>query len=405
MILNFHGGARPKERTLYGKQKIKYISSCSAVCLDASKNASVKAAAGQRVARGSLLGENDGTPVYSSIAGQFRGIAEIEGNKYFVVIANGESCEERIFSPETRSLTELSHSDIIESAKNFAIYDSRSGKPLWKMLESAEKCRRIVIDCTESAPESAINYRLCIEKAKSLVGGAKILIRAMDALKCVFTIEHYRNASFEELGKYATDEKLFAAAEMDEKYPYLDSVIMDALYLKALSPDETALDHGIFIVGAEAAIALYDAMVSGMPQLDRYIGLCTGSTANGGSFCVPRGITMHDLTELAEVDGDKMLVENSLLSGGLMGGAITDKTRAVIAATPQKTPRAECISCGKCISACPARLFPNDILSEKNSRRLRKLCVACGACRYVCPSGIPLSDLINKNIYSEEVQS
>lgn len=403
MILNFHGGARPKERTLYGKQKIKTINSCSAICIDAGSDSEQLCASGTSVARGALLGTSFETPVYSSVSGQFRGIAEIEGNRYFVVISDGNEREERIFEPETRVITELSKEDVIESARNFAIFDSRTGAPLWKLLQTAKKCRRIVIDCTEPDAASAISYRLCIEKAKSLVGGAKVLLRATDALKCVFAIEHYRKNAIEEIAKYATDEKLFAAAALDEKYPYLDTTLMHALYLKTLARGETPLDHGILIIGAEAATALYDAMASGMPQLDRYITFCAKTIANGGNFCVPRGMTLHEITKLCGgLEKDALLIENSLLSGKPAGGALSDKTRALISATAKKAPRAECISCGKCIEACPARLFPNDILSAKDNRRLKKLCVSCGACSFVCPSGIPLLDLISENRFSDK---
>lgn len=402
MILNFHGGARPAERTLYGKQKIKLINSCSAICIEASDDAKPSCASGATVARGALIGNSFDTPVYSPVSGQFRGIAEIEGGRYFVVISDGSGRIERIFKPEDRAITSLTGEDVIESARNFAIFDSRTGIPLWKLLQTAKKCRRIVIDCTEPDAASAISYRLCLEKAKSLVGGAKVLLRATDALKCIFAIEHYRRGAIDEIAKYATDEKLFAAAELDEKYPYLDSTLMHALYLKTLAPSETPLDHGILIIGAEAAVALYDAMISGLPQLDRYISLCTGALADGGNLCVPRGMTLHEITKTCgKLDKDKLLIENSLLSGRPAVGAISDKTRALISADSKKTPRAECIACGKCIDACPVRLFPNDILSVKDNRRLKKLCVACGACSFVCPSGIPLLDLISENRFAD----
>lgn len=402
MILNFHGGARPKTRTLYGKQKIKTVDACSAVCIPASENSSLLCSAGALVARGTLLGSSFETPVYSPISGQFRGIAELEGAKYFVVIGDGEGRTAQAFPPETRAITDLSLDDITECARKLAIFDSRTGQPLWKMLQSAQKCRRIVIDCTEPDAASAISYRLCLEKAKSLVGGAKILLRATDALKCVFTLEHYRKNAIEEIAKYATDEKLFAAAELDEKYPYLDLTIMHALYLKNLAHGETPLDHGIFIVGIEAAVALYDAMLSGIPQLDRYISYCTKSLANGGNLCVPRGITLREIIKQCGVEKNTLLIENSLLFGRPVGGALSDKTRALITASPKKAVRAECISCGKCIEACPARLYPNDVLFAKDNRRLKKLCVECGACSFVCPSGIPLLDLIRENKFGNK---
>lgn len=397
MVLDFIGGAKPEKRTRFGKSKINNVN-CSTICLKAENGAKAVIRAGQEVARGDILGESNGMPVYASIAGVFKGILEIEGAKYFVVMNNGENGEVCINEPETRALTQLTPDDIIESAKKFAIADTRSGLPLWKLLTAANgNCRRLVIDCTETDPASAVNYRLCIEQAKNIVGGAKVLLRASGALKCVFAAEYYRNAAFSALTEYATDEKLFTTAALNEKYPYGDRAIMYALYLKTLKRDQTALDEGVLIVSPETAAALYTAMVSGMPQLDRYICVCGDGIKKGGNLKLPRGITLHDIIEICGgLEKGGFLVENSLLSGQPIGGALSDGTSTLIAAKPKKKVRLQCVSCGKCADVCPMKLLPNEILTLDSGEVIEN-CIACGACEYICPSGIPLLRLIQKH--------
>ena len=405
MVLKFTGGAKPLRRTLYGKQKIKNIENCSVSCIPAESGARAAIAPSTNVKRGSLLGDNNGTPVYASVGGVFRGIATIEGNRYFVVMANPKEKEiTRYYQPETRSITDLTREDIIESAKKFAVIDSRSGQPLWKMLENAgDRCNRLVVDCTESDAESAINYRLCIEKAKSIVGGSKVILKAIGALKCVFAAEYYRNSAFKALSEFATDSKLFALAQLDEKYPYTDVTIIDALYIKTIEKGQTSLDLGVLIIAPETAIALYDAMVSGMPQLDRYISLCVDDAQKGGNVCLPRGTTLHDINDyVGGLKKGHIFVENSLLSGKKAYGAIGDKTRAIISVKSKKTVRLSCISCGKCAEACPVRLMPNEAIFAKNKEELKKYCIACGACEFVCPSNIPLLSLIQEDETDKE---
>ncbi|MBO5869367.1 MAG: hypothetical protein J6Q89_01330 [Clostridia bacterium] len=398
MILNFTGGARPNRRTLYGKHKIKNIEKCSVICILAEDNARACIPNSTAVKRGTLLGENAGTPVYSSVNGVFRGITAIEGKKYFVVMANSDFANgvERVHQPETRSITNLTREDIIESAKKFAIIDSRSGQPLWKMLSNiGDNCRRLVIDCTETDAECAINYRLCIDKAKSLVGGAKVLIQATGALKCVFAAEYYRNTAFKHIAEYANDNKLFALAQLDEKYPYGDNALMEALYIKSLQKGQTALDLGVFVVAPETVIALYDAMVSGIPQLDRYVSVCFNNTGKGGNFSMPRGMTLHDIIECCGgLESGHFFAENSLLSGVRAKGVLTDKTRALISAKVLNKVQLPCISCGKCAEVCPVRLMPNEVLFNKDRSELKKYCISCGACEFSCPSNIPLLSLI-----------
>lgn len=397
MILDFKGGVRPVERTHFGKRKIEYISSVSAVCIKADPSSHSFLEKGSEVLRGTIIGETDGTPVFSSIAGVYNGIVEIEEELYFAVINKGQSGEEIPFSPETRKINELTNEDISVSARKFGIIDTRSGQPLWKLIEKANGCRRVVIDCTETDAASAVKYRLCIEKAKSAVGGAKVLLKATGALKCVFATEFYRKSAIASILEYASDEKLFAIAELNEKYPYGDNALMSAIYLKDLKNGEDPIDHEVLIVGIETAIALYDAMTSGMPFVDRYISVCGNGIEKGGNFKVPRGITMRDISLLCgEKDNGFILVENSLLSGSAARGALNDMTSAVISVFPEKKKRTSCISCLKCIEVCPVDLVPSDVLFE-NARLLRKDCVACGCCEFICPSGIPLLALINRD--------
>ena len=56
-----------------------------------------------------------------------------------------------------------------------------------------------------------------------------------------------------------------------------------------------------------------------------------------------------------------------------------------------------CISCGKCVEACPMHLNPCQLGKLAVKRRYLDMddyhlfdCFECGCCSYVCPAGIPL---------------
>lgn len=394
MILNFHGGVKIEAKKLFAESEIKNIDSCSAVCINAGEDYEAVVDEGSDVLRGTLIGFSDGTPIYSPVAGSFNGVMEIEGGMYFVVMNNGEEGEETLFSPETRSILDLTREDIITAARQYAIIDSRSGRPLWKLLSEAGDCRRVVIDCTEPFAHSAIAERLCIEKARSAVFGAKLLLHSVGALKCVFAMEAGKKTAMEALNPYISDEKLFAIAPMEEKYPYGDRALMYGIYIKTLAEGETARDYKVLIVGIEAAIALFDAMASGIPQTHKYITVCGDGIKNGGNFRVPRGITAHDLAEIVGgFPGDRPLIRNTLLSGVPMGGAVDDGTIALIPSEKKDKQRMPCISCGACAEACPVQLVPAEVLLGRNEM-LKKKCVSCGGCEYICPGNIPLLKLI-----------
>ncbi len=395
MILKFTGGVRFDDRTDLGFEKIETVP-CSAVCIPASEDAEIIASVGSVVKRGTLLGNSFNTPVYSSIPGRFKGVLVIEGKSYFAVMNEGEEGEEEPFEPETRDIMELTLEDITQAAKKYAILDTRSGMPLWNILEKCGGSKRVVVDCTEPDSLGAVNFRLGIDNAKSAVMGGKLLIRASDALKCVFAAEHNRSALFQALEEFATDEKLFAMAPVNDKYPYGDRQLMEAIYVQTLKRNQTPLDAGVLIVSLEAVIALYNSMVTGVPQLDRYITFCGAGLPKRGNFKIPRGATLFDLLNYCgAAPSDYALIENSRLNGKPMGGIIEDSTRAVISVLPEETQASECIRCGECVNACPVRLYPFEILENKE-KYPKDICISCGACQYICPAGIPLMDMIKQ---------
>lgn len=400
MILKFTGGVRFNERTQLGFHQFKNVP-CSAICIPASEDAQAVVSVGDAVKRGTLLGYSFDTPVYSSIAGKFKGILLLEGKRYFAVMNEGEQGEEEPFEPETRNIMSLTLSDITEAARKYGIIDTRSGLPLWKLLEKCQGSRRVVVDCTEPDSLGAANFRLCIDNAESAVAGGKLLLRASGALKCVFAAEHNRSAIFEALEQYAQDEKLFAMAPLDDKYPYGDRALVDAIYVRRLKINQDALSAGILIVSAETVIALYNSMVSGIPHLDRYITFCGEGLKQEGNYRIPRGATLFDLLSFCgAAPQDYAFIENSRLNGKAMGGIINDTTRAVISILPFEKTTSECTFCGECVKACPVLLYPFEVIS-KNIKDIKKCCIECGACEYICPSGIPLLSMI-KEVKQEE---
>ncbi len=395
MILNFQGGVKIEAQRFFTEKEIENIPDCSAVCIKANSNSKLALETGSSVLCGTLLGYTEDTPVYSPIAGVFNGIIELEEDIYFVVINQGEEGVCSSFSPETRPLLTLTREDIIASARQFGVMDARNGRPLWKLISEAKNCTRLVVDCTDSFIHSAINHRLCIEKTKSLVGGAKVILHAISALKCVFAMEYTKKTALEALNLFATDKQLFAIASLEEKYPYGDRGLMDAIYVKTLENGKTPVDENVLIVGIEAVIALYDAMVSGNPQTHRYISVCGKNGEKGGNLRVPRGITFHDIAQLCDLDETDLIIENSLLSGSPIKGSINDNTISLISAEDSEKKQTDCISCGKCANVCPVRLFPAEIINDED-QHITDTCISCGACEYVCPAGIPLLKIIKK---------
>jgi electron transport complex protein RnfC len=110
---------------------------------------------------------------------------------------------------------------------------------------------------------------------------------------------------------------------------------------------------------------------------------------------------------IEESGGFNEIPEKIVVGGPMMGFAIanldtpvTKGTSGILALTSSelnKGTRTSCISCGKCVDACPLGLNPTklfrliDHLEYESAINAGLMdCKECGCCGYSCPAHIPL---------------
>ena len=83
----------------------------------------------------------------------------------------------------------------------------------------------------------------------------------------------------------------------------------------------------------------------------------------------------------------------------------TTKGTSGLLCLPEAQARTEnqksCISCGRCVSACPMGLSPTTIYNLIDADKVAEAddwdtldCIECGSCSFVCPAWIPLVQYI-----------
>ena len=133
----------------------------------------------------------------------------------------------------------------------------------------------------------------------------------------------------------------------------------------------------------------------------KQLGLATILTS-GQAASAPQGAAL--LRQLVEAAGGFKVQPQKLVSGGpMMGFAIfgldvptTKTTSSLLCLGKDEVAEFEplaCISCGRCVEACPEKLIPSRLakFSEHGQKdefeRWHGLeCIECGSCSYVCPS-------------------
>lgn len=121
------------------------------------------------------------------------------------------------------------------------------------------------------------------------------------------------------------------------------------------------------------------------------------------------GTPFSYILDYCGVDREKM--ERLVMGGPMMGLAQMTEDATVIKGTsgllaltteemrPYKTK--SCISCSKCVSACPMGLEPlmfDRLAANKQYDEMAEYnlmdCIECGSCNYICPANRPLAEAI-----------
>ena len=80
---------------------------------------------------------------------------------------------------------------------------------------------------------------------------------------------------------------------------------------------------------------------------------------------------------------------------------VTKGTSCVLVKESTPIREQDCISCGRCLEACPMHLMPTTLAKYAKAGRYDDCkeayiddCFECGACAYTCPANIPIVQYI-----------
>jgi electron transport complex protein RnfC len=376
--------------------------------------------AGEEVLMGQIIGkeeQNQGSPVHASISGKVTAITDflLESGEIVPAVVIENDFKDRI-SPDVKpflgDIKKLSSKDIVEVLKGAAIIDAASRTPVYRKLSKAcGKALALIIDCTEPEPHGTTRRRLLAEHPESVIGGIKILLKALSLRNAVIALEKGDTDGLKALCAQKFEKEMIRFCVMKNKFPLNNErLLIHALSGKEIPFEEDPCALGYLVFGADTCADVYNAFATGMPQIKRAVtvdGDCIQTPAN---LTVPVGTPFLDLLEECFATRERI---RSLISGDLLSGrTVMDenapvlKDCTVLLACSKKradgpTAKSPCIRCGKCVSACPMKIVPTEIYRAQNNDDLQKcaklsaeLCIGCGCCSCVCPAGLDLSGTV-----------
>jgi len=265
----------------------------------------------------------------------------------------------------------------------------------------------VILNGAECEPYLTSDHRMMLEHAAEIRTGAEIIRHILGAKTLRVAIE---------------DNKPDAIAAMEKAFEGIDGdvavMVLHTSYPQGSEKQQIfsvtgrevprgglPMDVGCVVENVSTAFAVYDAVVNGRPLVRRVIAVTGDAVEQPSNLRAPSGTLYADL--VAACGGVKGKAAKVISGGPMMGFAVnslnvpTGKTSSGLLLLSSKrvscyTSQA-CISCGRCVDACPMRLTPSELSQfveaddVEGAEQIGLMdCIECGSCAFVCPAHRPL---------------
>jgi electron transport complex protein RnfC len=419
-IFKFHGGVHPPENKAQSTQlPIGHLPLPAKIVLPLRQHVGnipkIKVAVGDKVLKGQLIAEAEGT-VSSAIHATTSGTIAAIGDEIIphpsglpdrciTILPDGEDAW---FPHQPADWRNIDKKALVGSLRLSGIVGLGGATfPTQVKLRSDGKSgvHTLIINAAECEPYITCDDMLMRERALEIVRGIEIAQHLLGANKVIIGIEDNKPeaAAAMEAAISNTQMKIVVVPTL---YPSGDARRLVHLVLGIEIPfDKRTTEEGLQVFNVATVFALHRYFNFGEPSLSRIVSM-TGNVHKPQNFEVLFGTPLKYLVQAA--GGVKPKTTQFIMGGPMMGFnlpnedvPITKASNCIIAASTgllePSQPVMPCIRCARCADACPVSLQPQDLYWFAKSDNFEKArdyklfdCIECGACSYVCPSNIPL---------------
>lgn len=375
---------------------------------------------GEHVLKGQLIAEVDGSlgaPVHASSSGKVVAIEPWPVHRRYgdnapciVIECDGE--DRAIEAAEVLpAYNELSSEALLEKILQGGIVGLGGAVfPTAQKLMQATTCKLeyLILNGVECEPYISCDDMLMREYAHELVGGAQILMHALDLEVCYIAVESDKPEAIRRLGEVlgeADDERL-VLKQVPTIYPSGgEDQLVQLVTNREVPSGGLPTDVGCLVQNVGTAAAVYDWIVHNEPLISRVTTVTGDGVAQPMNVEARLGTTIDDIVAFA--GGYTERAQQLIIGGPMTGKSVTTDRVPLVKATncilvlsevPAVRDEMPCIRCGDCAAVCPVQLLPQQLFwyacgDDEEKLRSHGLidCIECGCCDLVCPSHIPLT--------------
>jgi electron transport complex protein RnfC len=364
-----------------------------------------------------MIGEPDGNvsaAMHSSVSGTVLSVkpfAHPSGRLVTAIeIENDGADEPEPFEPIGQSWRDLSSGELIQKIAACGVVGMGGASfPTHVKLSppSSKPIDTLLINGAECEPYLTNDSRVMIERTDDILTGVQILKKILGAKNVYFGIENNKQDAINAIYDRVTGSRFndIALAVLKSKYPQgSEKMLITAITKRKVPSGGLPMDIGCVVQNATTALAVYEAVMYGVPLYRRVITVTGAGVRSPKNLLVRIGTPVRSILEAC--GADIAAAKKVVMGGPMMGIALSDldvpiiKHTSGLLALDQATDAVRkypCISCGMCVSSCPTRLVPSKIakfVEKENFDEAVKWnlmdCVECGSCVYTCPAKINL---------------